>query len=374
MIKQAQQERFSLMDEDSPHVEVTATGRRIWPYRNEAEVLKAAKLYINPSTSPVYSRQIMERIQISENAVAAVPVLLSVFHMKDMDTRHNLLDLIDMLLEKGEDLSHCAKELSTHLADPNFALRQRVMGTMMKMGPAAAGGISRILRLIQHKIPDVRIGAIRLVGTIGPVVDHQARPVLERYLKVIENQDPATEKALRASLRALHRGMPMEMDQTAPLDVYPKPTGKKIVQDRDRYPRLIGKTVMLTDNDLTTRKLLEVRLEKIGCHFAVTDNGLDLVARMVQDADQGRLYDLLILDMMIHGMTVVEVLTCLRSHKGLQRLPVMVQGARTDPRMIRDLAKLGVKSFIVKPYKTDQILERLDTFFRQNQQGQRARG
>jgi hypothetical protein len=176
----------------------------IWPYRNEDQVRKAAKQYGSRNLKQSQRSQIIQRLRKSGAlAAAAAPDLLEVFIRQDISARHEILDFFDHILEADADLSENAEELSRHLNEPNFALREKVAAILIKMGTAAEKAATRALGCTRHAVREVQLVGINVLAAIGPVCAQAALPRLEGMIKTVRAEDADMKDSLKLAISSI---------------------------------------------------------------------------------------------------------------------------------------------------------------------------
>ena len=116
-----------------------------------------------------------------------------------------------------------------------------------------------------------------------------------------------------------------------------------------------GSLLVVDDSD-TNREALSRRLQQKG--YAVTGaaggpEALALVAKGV--------YDLVLLDVEMPGMSGFEVLSSLRAHHSEIDLPVIMVTARTEGADIVEAFRLGANDYLTKPVDFPVALARIRT-------------
>jgi DNA-binding response OmpR family regulator len=75
-------------------------------------------------------------------------------------------------------------------------------------------------------------------------------------------------------------------------------------------------------------------------------------------------YDLLLLDMVLPGMTGLEILKAVRNAR--PTLPVIILSARGEERDRVNGLKLGADDYVVKPFSVDELLARVEAVLRRS--------
>jgi CheY-like chemotaxis protein len=113
--------------------------------------------------------------------------------------------------------------------------------------------------------------------------------------------------------------------------------------------------VLICDDDGTTRLLLKHMLTKaIPCQIKECHNGVEALALLRQQR-----VDLLLLDLMMPVMGGQEALRWIRATPTLQNLQVIVLSGENDAHHVREVIKLGVVDFLLKPVSDKKTQARL---------------
>jgi two-component system, chemotaxis family, chemotaxis protein CheY len=99
---------------------------------------------------------------------------------------------------------------------------------------------------------------------------------------------------------------------------------------------------------------------------------LDLGFNNIQEADDGTTalpilqngnIDFLITDWNVSGMTGIELLKVIRADEKLADLPVLMVTAESNREHIIEAAQAGVNGYIVKPFTTLTLKEKIEKIF-----------
>jgi CheY-like chemotaxis protein len=121
-------------------------------------------------------------------------------------------------------------------------------------------------------------------------------------------------------------------------------------------------TILVVDDLPANRDLMVRRLERSGFKVLSAASGpeaLDLVGR-------GSV-DMVLLDIMMPGMTGLDVLRTLRATRSQAALPVLMVTARTDSDDVVQALSLGANDYITKPVDYPVAVERIKTHLRTRQ-------
>ena len=111
--------------------------------------------------------------------------------------------------------------------------------------------------------------------------------------------------------------------------------------------------VLIVDDSALTRRSLRQILETAGCEVVEAENGLDALERYFLDKP-----DVVMLDLVMHGMYGLEVLQKIRELDPRARVVVVSADVQTSSQNMAGEA--GAAAFINKPFDRTDILAALD--------------
>ncbi|MFM9828375.1 MAG: response regulator transcription factor [Sphingomonas sp.] len=116
-----------------------------------------------------------------------------------------------------------------------------------------------------------------------------------------------------------------------------------------------SRTILVVDDSRSSLAVMARRLTHHGYLPVLCDNGpeaLDLIA--------GGGFDLILLDMVMPGMSGLEVLADLRGTPDLADLPVIVMTARSDAAAAVEALRGGADDFVTKPFAVEMVAARIE--------------
>ncbi|MDJ0853263.1 MAG: adenylate/guanylate cyclase domain-containing protein [Myxococcota bacterium] len=117
--------------------------------------------------------------------------------------------------------------------------------------------------------------------------------------------------------------------------------------------------ILVVDDDPGNVEILARRLVARGHQVDTVTSGPDALHRIEQ-----QIPDLVILDILMPGMSGLEVLDAIRSHHSLARLPVVMATALSASEDVTDALARGANDYVTKPFDMPVVLARLDTQLR----------
>lgn len=115
--------------------------------------------------------------------------------------------------------------------------------------------------------------------------------------------------------------------------------------------------VMIADDDPQLCAALQFKLERAGYQVCAVGSGQDLLTRL--DTERP---DLIVLDLMMPGMSGMEVLERLRSHPVLSSIPVLVVTAWGHSDMRSRCMALGAADFMPKPFSLRKLAQKVGEY------------
>jgi DNA-binding NtrC family response regulator len=110
-------------------------------------------------------------------------------------------------------------------------------------------------------------------------------------------------------------------------------------------------SILIVDDDLVQRRLLENMVQKCGYEAVVADSGDAAIAMLT--ASQPRAIDAIVLDLVMPGLDGMGVLTRMRE-AGLN-IPVIVQTAHGGIDNVVSAMRAGAQDFVVKPVGMERL-------------------
>src|SRR5262245_14290417 len=105
-----------------------------------------------------------------------------------------------------------------------------------------------------------------------------------------------------------------------------------------------GAMVLIVDDNENNRDILSRRLKRQKYNVAVAENGQEALEMVERQK-----FDLIILDVMMPGISGLEVLRRLRKTFSVADLPIIVATARDESEDIVTALELGANDYITKP-------------------------
>jgi len=113
------------------------------------------------------------------------------------------------------------------------------------------------------------------------------------------------------------------------------------------------KTVMVIDDSIVIRKMIEIALEEEDYNIVTAISGKEGLEIIEKDTP-----NLVILDMILPDMNGIDVLKTIKSDKNL---PVIMLSGKDSPQLIETAKEIGVDDFLPKPFRDEELVEKVKT-------------
>lgn len=112
--------------------------------------------------------------------------------------------------------------------------------------------------------------------------------------------------------------------------------------------------ILTVDDSKTVRIIVRKAFKGYDCDILEAGNGVEGLALAAKESP-----DLILLDVTMPVMDGVEMLTKLKSDPALKAIPVMMLTAEGGRDHVLKIAKIGVRDYLVKPFKEDILIEKV---------------
>ena len=111
--------------------------------------------------------------------------------------------------------------------------------------------------------------------------------------------------------------------------------------------------ILVVDDSKTIRMVVKKAFQKFDCELAEAENGVEGLAYAVKERP-----DLIVLDITMPVMNGIEMLEKLKGDESTKAIPVIMLTAESGKENVMRIVKMGVKDYMVKPFKGDALTDR----------------
>ena len=112
--------------------------------------------------------------------------------------------------------------------------------------------------------------------------------------------------------------------------------------------------VLTVDDSKTVRIIVKKAFKSYDCEILEAGNGVEGLAVAGKERP-----DVILLDITMPVMDGVEMLTKIKSDPELKAIPIIMLTAEGGRDNVLKIAKIGVRDYIVKPFKEDLLIEKV---------------
>ena len=210
---------------------------------------------------------------------------------------------------------------------------------------------------------DLRTPLHQIIGYAELIEDEVKEAGQERFVADLQK----VQAAARRALELVDAGFPPSGESASPvvfreaLDDPPPRTGAvEAAPPPVRAPLApvepAGVSLLVVDDNELNRDMLSRRLGSRGFKVAVADDGAQALAMIGQQE-----FDLVLLDVMMPGLSGIDVLRRLRERFSESDLPVVMATARDTTEDVVEALHLGANDYVTKPLDFPVVLARVET-------------
>ena len=116
----------------------------------------------------------------------------------------------------------------------------------------------------------------------------------------------------------------------------------------------MGLKILTVDDSKTIRMIVKKAFRPYACQIVEGENGVEGLALANKEKP-----DLIILDITMPVMNGTEMLVKMKEEPELKDIPVIMLTAEAGKDNVMKIVQLGVKDYMVKPFKGEQLIERV---------------
>jgi two-component system sensor histidine kinase/response regulator len=125
-------------------------------------------------------------------------------------------------------------------------------------------------------------------------------------------------------------------------------------------PQLLGKRVLVVDDNQTNRRVLELQLQRNGCTVCAVASALDALATLQTSLREGPRFDAVLSDLRMPDTDGLTLAKSIRDLAGLENMPILILSSHLDREQVREAA---VDEVLLKPVRESNLLRSLNRIF-----------
>ena len=112
--------------------------------------------------------------------------------------------------------------------------------------------------------------------------------------------------------------------------------------------------ILVVDDDTRLTELLKLVFECQGFGVTIANNG-----RQTLEILESELPEAILLDLMMPGMSGLEVCENIRANPRTANIPIIVLTAKSNPESKRELLAAGATQYLVKPVRPTELIKHI---------------
>ena len=116
----------------------------------------------------------------------------------------------------------------------------------------------------------------------------------------------------------------------------------------------MGLKILTVDDSKTIRMIVKKAFRPYDCQIIEGENGVEGLALASKEKP-----DLIVLDITMPVMNGAEMLAKMKEEPDLKDIPVIMLTAEAGKENVMKIVQMGVKDYMVKPFKGEQLIERV---------------
>jgi two-component system cell cycle response regulator len=130
---------------------------------------------------------------------------------------------------------------------------------------------------------------------------------------------------------------------------------------------MMERKILTVDDDMVTRLIVSTAFRGFACKIIEAGDGVEGLA--LADVE---LPDLILLDNEMPVMDGMEMLTRLKANAATRKIPVLMLTGNSRRETVTQIARMGVRDYVVKPFTAEQIVTRVRRIVELKAQSERA--
>ena len=120
---------------------------------------------------------------------------------------------------------------------------------------------------------------------------------------------------------------------------------------------LRGMNVLVVDDNATSRDILQEMLESFSFEVTLAASGPEGITEL-ENANEGKPYELVVMDWQMPGMDGIEASKRIKNHKGLSKIPpIILVTAYGREEVMQQSEQMGLDGFLIKPISPSMLFD-----------------
>lgn len=334
------------------------------PYVDLMLAREDARSFSRPKTETFIIKRIVARF-IKSDPEFIQPILKNLLDGFDNlinEAHQPVFEFTDYILSNSGDISKIVPSLAQLVGNRNPDIRLKATEYLCSVGPLAKAAEDMAMGCLRNNAADIRLCGAKILYSIGAAcsrsITRQLRSVAQRYKEERE-------------FCALLIGTVKRINGT--------PTVRRTNQNNATESQRLNKIsavfkdqriVLIEDNDILRESVSEMLSSRLQMQTYTAENGAEGIKLIDHMVAEGTPPDYVVLDLKMPDVNGVHVLAHIREKEETKELPVIVVTAVADERIMETIEKLGISSYLKKPFRINDLIKALISNLSQSSVGE----
>ncbi len=173
----------------------------------------------------------------------------------------------------------------------------------------------------------------------------------EEVVEVSDDEDISIEIPMEEEDKDISEDLDFEVDLESAVEEAAVPQPKVETPAPEPESSEGKKKILVIDDSLVIRKMVEIALEDEDYVIETAVSGKEGLEKLDSVSPV-----LVILDMMLPDINGIEILKTIKASRGI---PVIMLSGKDSPQMVENAKKEGAEEFLPKPFKDDDLVEKV---------------
>ncbi len=129
-------------------------------------------------------------------------------------------------------------------------------------------------------------------------------------------------------------------------------------EELESFPvQLQGLKVLVVDDNPTNRLILSEILGAWNMESETSEDGFDAINKILDSIEEGRLYDIILMDVQMPEMDGLEAAEKIRGIEAYKKVPIIMLSSSEDTKLRNKAEQLGISYYIIKPISRSRLFD-----------------
>jgi PAS domain S-box-containing protein len=121
--------------------------------------------------------------------------------------------------------------------------------------------------------------------------------------------------------------------------------------------RLDGTRILIADDNLTNRRIIQRVLDAIGVEVLSVSDGFEALSALLESVKNGKPIDMALLDFQMPRMDGLMLTRAIRAQRGFEHFPIVLLTSVTQREYVQEAKDLEIQGYLLKPLRNLQLVQ-----------------